>query len=366
MPRTPSPTLSRSKKLSLLLGSALLALFTVEVAMRFGGLGPGATPVERYSLEDDEERARWLARFEAGKRTLLTTGHDHHPRLGWVPSPNLAGVRSIGTAPVSTNSRGMRGRAEYTDEKPAGTLRVVCIGDSFTFGNDSKGRETWPMLLEALLDEQLGPTEVLNLGVSGYGVDQAALMLEERGLAFAPDVVVWTIFQGDLERSMRSFTFAQKPKFVLRSGELELTGVPVPAPEELGSVPSAAAHPAPWSLTWSLLAERLAGAEEAPWYALNRALVERVQARVEATGAELIVVALGSDRPQPDREYHRAVLRWGRELDCQLIDVEDLWPLVPGHPFQAAGHLSVAGNTAMAQGLAAAILERRRPPERGL
>lgn len=363
---TSSPPHSGFKKLALLFGSALLALCALEVAMRFSGLGRGVTPEARYAHEDAEQRASWLDRFEAGKRTLLTTGHDYHPRLGWVPSPNLSGARSIGSAPVSTNSRGMRGRAEYTDEKPADTLRVVCIGDSFTFGNDSKGRDTWPVLLESLLDEQLGATEVLNLGVSGYGVDQVVLMLEERGLAFSPDVVVWTLFQGDLERSMHTFTYAQKPKFVLRSGELELTGVPVPTPEELGSVPPPPARSAPWSLTWSLLSERLAGAEEASWYALNRALVERVQTRVEAAGAELIVVALGSDRPQPDREYHRAVLRWGGELDLRLIDVEDLWPLVPGHAFQPAGHLSVDGNTAMAQGLAAAILKRRRPPELGL
>ena len=53
------------------------------------------------------------------------------------------------------------------------------LGDSFTFGEDVGDDETYSHHLEQLLPG----TEVINLGVHGYGHDQMLIYLREEGIA---------------------------------------------------------------------------------------------------------------------------------------------------------------------------------------
>src|SRR5438045_8089957 len=51
---------------------------------------------------------------------------------------------------VTTNRWGMRGR-DVSQQKPAGTKRILILGDSYTFGLYVNDDETYPAVLERLL-----------------------------------------------------------------------------------------------------------------------------------------------------------------------------------------------------------------------
>jgi D-alanyl-lipoteichoic acid acyltransferase DltB (MBOAT superfamily) len=99
----------------------------------------------------------------------------------------------------STNRWGMRDR-DYPKEKAPGTLRVALLGPSHVMGNGVADGATFEALVEERLNREFtrGPyarIEILNFGVDGYALPQQVAILEERVLAFAPDVVVATHYQ---------------------------------------------------------------------------------------------------------------------------------------------------------------------------
>ena len=100
---------------------------------------------------------------------------------------------------VEVSAQGTRGR-EVQPDKPPGTLRVVVLGDSQTFGAGIPADGTWPAVVERTLrlDPDLGPVEVMNCSVAGYDAEQSAAALETRWLAFDPDLVLLGYFVNDV------------------------------------------------------------------------------------------------------------------------------------------------------------------------
>ncbi len=109
--------------------------------------------------------------------------------------------------------QGFRGAA-FRDAKRAGTRRLLCLGDSSTFGIGVEGQDTYARRLQRWLDSgENGDWEVLNLGVPGYSAVQMLRLLEDRGPALSPDLVViyagaWNDYtpavrMGDLEAAKR-------------------------------------------------------------------------------------------------------------------------------------------------------------------
>ncbi len=104
-----------------------------------------------------------------------------------------------GRVTYEINEYGMRGPAVRL-AKGAEVFRVVCLGDSITFGEGVRYPDTYPARLERLL----GPTmpgrrvEVLNAGVQGYGTKEAAAFYLLRCAAFRPDVVILGFFLNDV------------------------------------------------------------------------------------------------------------------------------------------------------------------------
>ena len=88
------------------------------------------------------------------------------------------------------NNHGLRDD-DFTTRKPKGTRRVLCLGDSRTFGYLVDQDEAYPSQLERLLRERYpsGRIEVLNAGRPAYSIYQGLRYLELRGLQFEPDVV---------------------------------------------------------------------------------------------------------------------------------------------------------------------------------
>ncbi|MFQ5719354.1 MAG: SGNH/GDSL hydrolase family protein, partial [Acidobacteriota bacterium] len=73
--------------------------------------------------------------------------------------------------------------------RPAGTRRIVALGDSSTYGVNT--RWPWPTRLQTRLDRVApGRFEVINLGVPGYTAFQGERLLATRGARLAPTHVV--------------------------------------------------------------------------------------------------------------------------------------------------------------------------------
>jgi len=89
---------------------------------------------------------------------------------------------------VEANSVGFRDR-EHAVEKPAGVKRIVVLGDSFMEAIQVRFEESLPHLLEQKLQSR-GPTEVINISVSGTGTAREYLALREYGLRYKPDLVL--------------------------------------------------------------------------------------------------------------------------------------------------------------------------------
>jgi hypothetical protein len=98
---------------------------------------------------------------------------------------------------VHVNSLGYRG-GEFARTKAAGEIRILMVGDSFTYGEFVNDEETLPARLERELDQWCAGVRVINAGVGGTTIDTHARMVE-RALSLRPDVVVETFSENDLE-----------------------------------------------------------------------------------------------------------------------------------------------------------------------
>jgi lysophospholipase L1-like esterase len=92
---------------------------------------------------------------------------------------------------VSLNSEGFRD-VELPKEKPSFVFRIVCLGDSWTFGWNVAQNQAYPQTLKALLRREFSDTnfEVFNLGVGGYASFNGLNLLNTKVLDLKPDVAV--------------------------------------------------------------------------------------------------------------------------------------------------------------------------------
>jgi lysophospholipase L1-like esterase len=106
-----------------------------------------------------------------------------------------------GRITYETNNIGLRGRDHALESDP-GTTRILCLGDSYTFGEGVREEDTYPARLEALLHASAASAgdsssfEVINAGVQALGTRLEALLLE-RLLRLEPDVVIVGFFLND-------------------------------------------------------------------------------------------------------------------------------------------------------------------------
>ena len=201
------------QNLFLSLAAILVCAFLVEAFFRVLGRGRGTPSSEATGPTAEHYRF-----------------NGYHPLLGYDGLPNVRG-RFHGQT-VTHNAKGNRGPdAEF--DKPAGVKRVVVIGDSQAWGYGVGDEETIPAQLARLLNEDgRARWEVVNLGVGGYGTDQAFLKYLVQGRLYAPDVVVLSVFKNDPVENARTVAWGvETPRFYLDSGRLCLgNGPPARAP----------------------------------------------------------------------------------------------------------------------------------------
>jgi hypothetical protein len=199
-------------------------LFTEATSRALFSIGPLFRGVK--GTDDSSNRIAWVQRHSRSQ--ALAFAYDiYDPTRGWAVKRGLRDLVVLSSMIVNSNSRGIRGKSEYNYARQASKHRIVTLGDSFTFGDEVSDDETYSYYLGSLLPD----TEVLNLGVHGYGHDQMLLYLKEEGVKYSPDIVILGYVSIDPPRNLLSFRDFAKPKFELAPGGLRLTNVPVPTPE---------------------------------------------------------------------------------------------------------------------------------------
>jgi hypothetical protein len=222
----------------------------------------------------------------------------------------------------TTNQLGFRGPefavsrqgGRLVATKPAGTVRMVFLGDSFTFGEGVRDEDTYPARTAALLQRE-HPSgsprfEACNLGVCSYNTTQELALLEDLGLKLLPDCVVLGYVLNDAEPplfepdpSTKSFRRASR---AVEGG----AGDPVPPDRLLYQLRSA-------RLVWQLAADR------------ERSL--RTVARYHALYKD------GSPGWQESRRALRQIILRCHEagIPCYVLLFPILYELSDAYPFQA-------------------------------
>lgn len=312
----------RSLRAKLLLSAVavVMTLLVAEIAFRTYYFFVGSPTHITFGATSEEWRRLWIERHQ-NKGVDIYHGYNRYdPRLGWALKPDLQAYK-VGDYPaVTTNSQGWRADRDFPVAKPENTTRIVAVGDSLTFGEGVANQDTWPAQLEIQLDQ----SEVFNLAIGGYGTDQQLLVLEEAGLAYAPDIVIVGFFVEDVMRNGLAFRDYAKPRFVLEDGRLRLTNMPIPTFAEILGEDTEAK---PWSYLAYFVGSRLRGrftalddlANNEDLLMLSKALLTRMQASAHGAGAKLLVVAMPSPRWPKDTEL--ALASWAPEIGYAFMNL---------------------------------------------
>ena len=100
---------------------------------------------------------------------------------------------------IKTNSLGMRDDKEIEFNKKKGVYRILCVGDSFTFGQGVEAEEAYPKLLEGHLISEFDTqtVEVLNAGWVASNTKSQDIFIEKYGIKFKPDLITLAFFAGN-------------------------------------------------------------------------------------------------------------------------------------------------------------------------
>lgn len=150
-----------------------------------------------------------------------------HRVLGWTQPPNLHWTWT-GTywyardfsVPVVTNPLGFRDLARDF-AKPAGTARVALLGDSYIEAVQVPLAQTAAQVLERELNAapagasgapaERRKWEVLNFGISNYGVGQYLLVWEQYVHRFRPDYVAIFTAKYHMQRTVKKYEYGAFP-----------------------------------------------------------------------------------------------------------------------------------------------------------
>lgn len=195
--------ISRRRKVAYAGLTVLIFLGVVESAAR---VLTGSQPGGRFA--QISQIVSFLSTEESGQ--ILESDTD----MFWTLRPNvvISQPKSALFQGRISNSLGYRNE-EFSLERPKSTTRIVCFGDSSTFGIGTAQPQTWPAQLESSLNgdpafflTQLKqkPTErrveVVNAGAPGYTSYQILQRMQRELKSLAPDVVLMTCANNDFWR----------------------------------------------------------------------------------------------------------------------------------------------------------------------
>jgi lysophospholipase L1-like esterase len=210
----PGPRLPfQSRSLFLAVPSVLFVALLVLVELAVRSTLPPISPLD-FFVTAPRQQAQFVDRSNVRI-------YEGDPLLFWRLLPNLRDV-TWDAMRVSTNGQGLR-YGHDVGRKPAGTFRIVCVGDSVTFGYRvprlylRRPRENpewlpYPMLLEKWL-RSANPgrsIEVVPLATPGYSSHQGLAWLRRDIGRLDPDVVTVCFGWNDIDVRARSDAQAMK------------------------------------------------------------------------------------------------------------------------------------------------------------
>jgi hypothetical protein len=208
---------------------------------------------------------------------------EAHPHYGYLMRPNQA-VSTRGH-PFRINNAGFRG-ADFAWSKPDGTVRLVFLGDSITYGG---GRIEDDALFvnrtAAVLADGLRPVEAVNLAAPGWGVQNMAGYVMRQGVPEA-DALIWVLPAADFRRPKTTMEDHGFPFRKPRSRLLYLASAVRRNMRDVGA--------------WPVREETLA---------LNVEAFRRTLEFVESRGTPAVVVAVPMEHGYGD--LHDALARFG-------------------------------------------------------
>lgn len=133
----------------------------------------------------------------------------------WKPRPNTSIVPDY----WETDRRGFRLDPTNRQELSTSQNSILVIGDSFAYGHGVSHQESWPAVLETLLNKEGKNTPVYNAGVPATGTDQQYVRLINLTHRFKPNVVLWMVSLNDVQdnkfsclfRKVRNGSYVQLP-----------------------------------------------------------------------------------------------------------------------------------------------------------
>jgi hypothetical protein len=181
--------------------------------MRARGGGGGGREQAELAMADPELRRQAVQELVARGAGIWDAFPD--PEVGRVLQPSLA-ARDAHGFHVTSDALGLRERA-FALPKPAGTLRVALLGDSFVLGQGveqdqrSASSSSAPSAQRAPAGH--GPIEVLHLGASGWNVLAECAFVRRQLALLQPDLVIQIVVRNDLDDNYGARGFGELGNF---------------------------------------------------------------------------------------------------------------------------------------------------------
>lgn len=190
-----------------LLLAVVVGSVVAEIGLRLFDIQPARYPIPKWLAWDgqqyreapkEEGLIKRPSRYES--EGVRMGEYTPHARFKVVYGSNPTGYFDQDNGVLAeVNNLGLRG-PDVAEEKPAGTRRVLVLGDSFTFGVGVRDEDTFARRLEVDLNRDASHgerIEVINAGVQGYNTRDEVLYLEREWLRLAPDLVVIVFYLND-------------------------------------------------------------------------------------------------------------------------------------------------------------------------
>jgi hypothetical protein len=153
----------------------------------------------------------------------ITTIYEYSPHTDYVLKPNKSvGFNTVEfNSKITTNSFGLRD-SELNLSKE---IKILVLGDSFTFGLGVNNSQTFSTILENQLNSELGDRfEVINTGVNGYDTKREYKYLVNYGNSFNPDYILLMFVINDPLSNSEEYWFSTVPTGMARFIPLKSVG----------------------------------------------------------------------------------------------------------------------------------------------